>query len=64
MISESLYYYREYMNTAIAHTRNINIESSAVLLDTTSTEKSSYQYTKFFYCIITNTSTIYTEITH
>jgi len=35
------------MYTAIAHTRNINIEASSLLLDTTSTEKRSYQYNKF-----------------
>ena len=35
------------MYTAIAQTRNINIEASSLLLDTTSTEKRSYQYNKF-----------------
>jgi len=35
------------MYTAIALTRNINIEASVLLLDTTSTEKRSYQYNKF-----------------
>ena len=34
------------MYTAIAQTRNINIEESSLLLDTTSTEKRSYQYNK------------------
>jgi len=34
------------MYTAIAKTRNINIEASSPLLDTTSTEKRSYQYNK------------------
>jgi len=34
------------MYTAIAQTRNINIEASSVLLDTTGTEKRSYQYNK------------------
>jgi len=34
------------MDTAIAHTRNINIEASSLVLDTTSTEKRSYQYNK------------------
>ena len=35
------------MYTAIAQTQNINIEVSSLLLDTTSTEKRSYQYKKF-----------------
>jgi len=35
------------MYTAIAQTRNINIEGFSLLLDTTSTEKRSYQYNKF-----------------
>jgi len=35
------------MYTAIAQTRNINIEASSLLLDRTSTEKRSYQYNKF-----------------
>jgi len=34
------------MYTAIGQTRNINIEASSRLLDTTSTEKSSYEYNK------------------
>jgi len=34
------------MYTAIAQTRNINIEASLLLLDTTSTEKGSYEYNK------------------
>jgi len=34
------------MYTAIAQTRNINIEASSLLLDTTSTEKRSYQHNK------------------
>ena len=40
------------MYTAIAQTRNINIEASSLLLDTTSTEKRSYQYNKLFYTFI------------
>jgi len=40
------------MYTAIAQTRNINIEASSRLLDTTSTEKRSYQYNKLFYTFI------------
>jgi len=51
------------MHTAIAQTRNINIEASWLLLDTTRTEKRSSQYNKFFHLIITNTSTNYTEVT-
>jgi len=35
------------MYTAIAQTQNINIEVSSLLLDTTSTEKRSYQYKQF-----------------
>ena len=35
-----------YMYTAITQTWNINIEASSRLLDTTSTEKGSYQYNK------------------
>jgi len=41
------------MYTAIAQTWNINIEASSQLLDTTSTEKRSYQYIKLstlLYC--------------
>jgi len=34
------------MYTAIAQMRNINIEASSLLLDTTGTEKRSYQYNK------------------
>jgi len=34
------------MYTAIAQTRNINIEASSLLLDTTRTEKRSYPYNK------------------
>jgi len=34
------------MYTSIAQTRNINIEASSLLLETTSTEKRSYQYNK------------------
>jgi len=34
------------MYTAIALTRNINIEASSQLLETTSTEKRFYQYNK------------------
>jgi len=51
------------MYTAIAQTRNINIEASSLLLDTASTEKRSYQYNKF-YIIDTNSSTIYSEVSH
>jgi len=40
------------MYTAIAQTRNINIEVSSRLLDTTSTEKRSYQYNNLFYTFI------------
>jgi len=35
------------MYAVIAQTRNINIEPSWLLLDTTSTENRSYQYNKF-----------------
>jgi len=49
------------MYTAIAHTPNINIEASSLLFDTTSMEKRSYQYNKF-YIIVTNTSIIYPEV--
>ena len=35
------------MDTSIGQTRNLNIEASSLLLDTTSTEKGSYQYNKF-----------------
>ena len=51
------------MYTAIAYTRNIIIEASSLQLDTTSTEKRSYQYNKVLHFIVTNTSTIYTEVT-
>jgi len=34
------------MYTAIAQTRNINIEASSLLLDTTSMENRSYPYNK------------------
>ena len=34
------------MYTTIAQTRNINIEASSLLLDTTSPENRSYQYNK------------------
>jgi len=50
------------MYTAIAYTRNINIDASSLLLETTSMEKRSYQYNKFLPFIVTNTSTIYTEV--
>jgi len=40
------------MYTAIAQTRDINIEASSLLLKTTSTEKRSYQYNKLFYTFI------------
>ena len=54
------------MYTAIAQTRNINIEASSLLLRTTSTEKRSYQYNKLFYTFISfsNTSTIYIEASY
>ena len=48
-----LSYYRVSMYTAIAQTRNINIKASSLLLDTTSTEKRSYQYNKFLLKIVT-----------
>jgi len=51
------------MYNAIAQTRNINIEASLLLLRTTRTEKRSSQYNKFLHFILTNTSTIYTEVT-
>jgi len=35
------------MYTAIAQVQNINLEASSLPLDTTSTEKRSYQYKKF-----------------
>ena len=35
------------MDTAIAQTRDINIEASSLLLDTTGMHKRSYQYNKF-----------------
>ena len=35
------------MYTAIAQTRNVNIEPSSLLLKRTRTEKRSYQYNKF-----------------
>ena len=35
------------MYSVIAQTRNINIEASSLLLETTSAEKRSYQYNKF-----------------
>jgi len=50
------------MYTAIAYTRNINIDASSLLLETSSMEKRSYQYNKFLPFIVTNTSTIYTEV--
>jgi len=40
------------MYTAIAQTRNINIEASSRLLDTPRTEKRSYHYNKLFYTFI------------
>jgi len=40
------------MYTAIAQTRNINIEASSLLLRTRSMEKRSYQYNKLFYTFI------------
>jgi len=50
------------MYTAIGPTGNLNIEGSSGLLDSTSTEKRSYQYNRFFYLIVTNTLMIYTEV--
>jgi len=50
------------MYTVIAQTRNINIEPSSQLLNTTSTKKRSYQYNKFDTLSLINTSTIYTEV--
>jgi len=42
--------------------QGINIEASSLLLETTSTDKRSYQYNKFLQFIVTNiTSTMYTE---
>jgi len=39
------------MYTAIAQTRNMNIEASSLLLEEASTEKRSYPYNKFLhYC--------------
>jgi len=35
------------MYTAIAQTRNTNIEASSLLLEITSTEKRAYQYNQF-----------------
>jgi len=52
------------MYTVIPHMRNINIDSSSLPLDITSTEKRSYQYNMFFYFVVTNTSTIYTDVAH
>jgi len=49
------------MYTAIAQTRNINIEASLLLLDTTSTKKRYYQYNRF-YLIATNNLMIYTKV--
>ena len=49
------------MYTVIFRPRNINIESSSLLLDTTSTEKRPYQNNKF-YLMVTHTSTIYPEV--
>jgi len=49
------------MDTAIAQTRTINLEASSLLLQTTSTDKSSYPFNKFL-LIVTNSSTIYTEV--
>jgi len=40
------------MYTAIAQTRNINIEASSLLLRGRSTEKRSYQYNKLLYTFI------------
>jgi len=50
------------MYTAISQTRNINIEASLLLLETTSVEKRSYEYNKFLLFIVTNTLTIYIEV--
>jgi len=51
------------MYTVIAQTRTINIEASLLPLDITSTEKRSYQYNRILHFIVTNTSTIYSEVT-
>jgi len=51
------------MYTGIAQTRNINIEASSPLLETISTEKRSYHYKKLYIFIVTNTLTIYLEVT-
>jgi len=51
------------MYTAIARTQNINMKASSLLLETTSTDKRSYQYNKFLQFIVMNTtSTMYTEV--
>ena len=47
IVDRALSYYRVSMYTAIAQTRNIHIEASSLLLDTTSMEKRSYQYNRF-----------------
>jgi len=49
------------MDTAIAQTRTINLEASSLLLQTTSTDKSSCPFNKFL-GIVTNSSTIYTKV--
>jgi len=49
------------MDTAIDLMWTINLEASSLLLQTTSTEKSSYLFNKFL-LIVTNSSTIYTEV--
>jgi len=50
------------MYTVIAQTRNINIEASSLQVDTTSTEKRSYQDSKFLLFVVTNNLTVYTEV--
>jgi len=42
------------MYTAMAQTRNLNIEASSLLYDTTSTGKRSYQSNKLFYTFISS----------
>jgi len=50
------------MYTAIAQTRNINIEGFSQLLKTIRTEKRSYPYNKFLLFVATNISTLYIEV--
>jgi len=62
-VNKVLSVYRVTMYTGMAQMRNINIAASSLLLDITSMEKRSYQYNRILHFIITNTSTIYTEVT-